>query len=222
MDTVLELRNGLRFFVRGGTSDLAAINESVMLNPYLGAGHIELNEDAIVIDVGANIGDFTMQVARMCPRGRVYAIEPLADCVAALNRNKVLNSFANVEIVNSALGDHEGKTKLFRAGVGSSEHSHISGTTDSETVRITTLRRLIDDWQLERIDLLKLDCEGAEWDILPTASEVLPRIRQISMEFHPDRGWTGAKLAQLLRESGYAVWYNTDAPWNGLLWARRP
>src|SRR6516162_6955242 len=70
MDTVLELRNGLRFFVRGGTTDLAAINESFMLDSYLAAGHIELNEDAIVIDVGANIGDFTMQVAKMCPKGR--------------------------------------------------------------------------------------------------------------------------------------------------------
>jgi FkbM family methyltransferase len=221
MDTVLELRNGLRFFVRGGTTDLAAINESFMFNSYLAAGHIELNEDAIVIDVGANIGDFTMQVAKMCPKGRVYAVEPLADCVAVLRRNLALNYLVNVEILNSALGGHDGETRLFGAGVSSSEHFHIRGTSDSETVRITTLARLINDWQLERIDLLKLDCEGAEWDILPTATEVLPRIRQISMEFHPDRGWTGARLAQFLRESGYAVWYQTNAPWNGLLWARR-
>lgn len=221
IDTVLELRNGLRFFVRGATTDLAAINESVMLNPYLSSGHIELNEDAVVVDVGANIGDFTMQVARKCPNGRVFAIEPLSECISVLNRNKILNRFANVYIVNGALGDHEGEIELSAAGIVSTVYPRIGQAIPTEVVRLTTLQWLIEEWQLERIDVLKLDCEGAEWDILPSARKFLPRIRQICMEFHPGRGWTGAKLADFLRENGYVVWYQADAPWTGLLWARR-
>jgi hypothetical protein len=67
---------------------------------------------------------------------------------------------------------------------------------------------------------LKLDCEGAEWDILPAAERVLPRIRQISMEFHCERGWTALKLADWLRARGFMV-SHTAGPWNGLLWATR-
>jgi hypothetical protein len=73
---------------------------------------------------------------------------------------------------------------------------------------------------LERIDLLKMDCEGAEWDILPEAEPVLPRIRQICMEFHCERGWTSERLAAWLRERGYRVWH-TAGQWNGMLWAVR-
>src|SRR5713226_4919050 len=69
-NVVLQLRNGLRFSVRGGTNDLAVLNEAAILNPYLGSGHIELRQDAVVMDIGANIGDFTVMAASLCPLGR--------------------------------------------------------------------------------------------------------------------------------------------------------
>ena len=62
---------------------------------------------------------------------------------------------------------------------------------------MVTLERLMEDYSIDTLDLLKLDCEGAEWDILPAAERVLPRVRQICMEFHCERGWTAAKLARL-------------------------
>jgi hypothetical protein len=67
---------------------------------------------------------------------------------------------------------------------------------------------------------LKLDCEGAEWDILPASEVVLPRVRQIAMEFHCERGWTVEKLANWLRSRGFVV-RHTEGPGMGLLWARR-
>ena len=73
---VLELRSGLKYLVRSGEADLGTVNEAAILNPYLGSGHLTLPKDAVVIDVGANIGDFTMQVAHLCPNGRVIAVEP--------------------------------------------------------------------------------------------------------------------------------------------------
>ena len=215
---VLELRNGLRFSVRG-TNELAVLLEATILNPYLGSGHIELRQDAVVVDVGANIGDFTVMAASLCPLGRVYAVEPISEYIPALETNKTLNLLSNVEIIQVALGDHEGEIRLSVAGSQSS--THFDSAANTETARLTTLTQLMRDCGIERIDLLKMDCEGAEWEILLAAHEVLPRIRQICMEFHPARGWTAGKLAALLRESGYEVWH-TEAAWNGLLWARRP
>src|SRR5208337_3994018 len=79
---------------------------------------------------------------------------------------------------------------------------------------------LMKELAIERINLLKLDCEGAEWDILPAAEEVLPKIQQICMEFHSMQGWTPEKLAVWLSEPGYKV-RHTSGSWNGLLWAYR-
>jgi hypothetical protein len=83
-----------------------------------------------------------------------------------------------------------------------------------------TLERLMEDYSIDTLDLLKLDCEGSEWDILPAAERVLPRVDQICMEFHCERGWTAAKLAVWLREQGFTV-SHTGGSWNGMLWARR-
>ena len=102
-----------------------------------------------------------------------------------------------------------------------SASSAFHGDGDAITVCMTTLPKLMQDYGIQRVDLLKLDCEGAEWDILPTAEDVLPRIRQICMEFHCRGEWTPAKLANWLRVRGYEVWH-TAGPWNGLLWASRP
>jgi len=219
IDVVLELRNGLRFSVRGGTDDLSVLNEAAMLNPYLGSGHIELRQDSVVMDLGANMGDFTIMAAALCPLGRVYAVEPMSEYIPVLQTNTTLNLLSNIEIIQVALGDHEGKTRLSIAGVQSS--MYFDDAINTETARLTTLPQLMRDCRIEQIDLLKMDCEGAEWEILSAAHEVLPRIRQICMEFHPARGWTAERLAAILRESGYEVWY-TESPWNGSLWARRP
>jgi FkbM family methyltransferase len=205
--------------VRAGTHDLAVLNEAVFLDLYLGTGHVELRRDSIVMDIGANMGDFAMMAAAQCPLGRVYAIEPISEYISALETNKTLNRLSNVEVIHVALGDHEGEIKL--AVAGSQSTAHFDNAANTETVRLTTLPQLMRDFGIERIDLLKMDCEGAEWEILPAALEALPRITQICMEFHPARGWTGEKLSALLRESGYEVWY-TDSPWTGALWARRP
>jgi len=219
VDTILELRNGLRFSVRAGTTDLAVLNEAVFMNPYLGSGHIELREDSVVMDVGANMGDFAIQAAARCPLGRVFAVEPMSEYSSLLETNKKLNRLSNIEIIRVALGDHEGEISLSVAGAESG--AYFNGTTRREIARLTTLPQLMQERGLDRLDLLKMDCEGSEWDILPAAHAVLPRIRQICMEVHPSRGWTAEKLAEMLRSTGYEVWYN-EPPARSILWARRP
>ena len=217
VSVVLETRNGLRYLVRPGTTDLAVVNEAVMLNPYLAAGYLTLPEDGVVLDVGANVGDFTMQAARNCPRGRVIAVEPVSEHARMIALQTLLNRVENVVCVPVALGNREGEIEIHIEGGHSSAYW---GEGKSEKVRLTTLAQLLLELRIERVTLLKLDCEGAEWDILPAAEEILPRIQQICMEFHCDRDWTQEKLASWLRERGYKVWH-TPGPWNGLLWAVR-
>jgi FkbM family methyltransferase len=214
---VLELRNGLRFRVRAGSSDLGVVNEAFILNPYLRAELVDVPADAVVVDIGANIGDFSLQVAQRCPSGKVLAVEPVAEHVRILRDHVAMNRCHQITCVHGAVGAVEGITEIAIAGVRSRQNSDGKRT---ELVRQTTLQQLLDDHGLRYVDLLKLDCEGAEWDILPAAEEAFPRIRQICMEYHCERGWTADRLASWLRARGYRVCHTTGE-WNGLLWAVR-
>ena len=214
ISTTLVLRDGTRYFVRPGTTDLSVVNEIAFINPYLGRGLISIPPDAIVIDIGANIGDFSVQAASRCPAGRVLAIEPVPEYGRMIERQARLNGLRNVTWIPSAVGGYEGEMEsaaladLYREG------------ELPPTVPVTTLPALLAAQGIARVTLLKMDCEGAEWDILPAAEAVLPAVDQICMEFHCGRGWTPPKLADWLRERGYTV-EHTAGPWNGLLWARR-
>ena len=214
--TVLELRNGNKYLVRPHTTDLAVINEAVCMDPYLKPGYVHLNLDYTVVDVGANIGDFTVQAAKRCPNGHVYAVEPIADNCECIEKHLQLNLIHNVTILHAALGDKDGEISIHNAG---SHSSAFWGGNGSEQVQLSTLASLMRDNHIETIDLLKLDCEGAEWSILPAAVELLPKVRQICMEYHNAElsadwceGW--------LQQHGYNV-RRTAGKWNGLLWAWR-
>ena len=74
---------------------------------------------------------------------------------------------------------------------------------------------------IQSIDLLKLDCEGAEWDILPSSIEILPKIGQICMEFHLGVAGPWKGLQDCFAMEAFEV-IHSPAIWNGLLWATRP
>jgi FkbM family methyltransferase len=166
-------------------------------------------------DIGAYIGDFTMQVARACPRGRIFAVEPNSANVRMIETQMALNHISHVETVRAAVGGTNGRGGLTGDGMGARVTEG-----DDEAVEVVTLESLMNRYDIDSVDLLKLDCEGAEWDILPAAERVLPRVRQICMEFHCERGWTAVKLADWLRSRGFIV-SHTGGAWNGLLWATR-
>jgi FkbM family methyltransferase len=212
--TVLELRNRTKYEVRPNTTDLAVINEAVCLDPYLKRGHLHLSPDSTVVDVGANIGDFTIQAAKLCPAGHVYAVEPISGNCECIRRQLQLNQVTNVTILHLALGDCDGEVAIHNAG----SHSSVYwGEDASERVRQVNLESFMHDHNIETIDLLKLDCEGAEWNILPGAVAQFPKIRQICMEYH--NGKLNAEwLEPWLVEQGYTV-RRTVGEWNGLLWA---
>lgn len=212
--TVIELRNGTRYVARPGTTDLGVINEAALINAYLGPGYFQLERDATIVDVGANIGDFSIQVAKLCPAGLIYAIEPVSGNIECIQRQIELNKTENVIVIPFALGAQEGEAPIHLAGGDSSFYWGSAGT---EMVKVTTLQALMAAQGIERIDLLKIDCEGAEWDILPAAECVLPRVRAICMEYH--NGKLDAHWLELwLRQHNFEV-RRTYGQWNGHLWA---
>lgn len=129
----------------------------------------------VFIDVGANIGLFTLKVAPYA--GRVVAVEPGKDAGDLLAKNIALNGFSHVTIVRKALSDAPGEAVLHHNPLGDDPQafSLISDGTDveSEVVVITTLDQMVQDLALPRVDCIKMDVEGAENMVIAGASHTL-------------------------------------------------
>lgn len=129
----------------------------------------------VFIDVGANIGLFTLKAA---PRAaRVVAVEPGKEAGAQLDANIALNGFANVARVHKALSDKPGRAALFHNPLGNDPQafSLISdgSASETETVELTTLDLLVRELGLPRVDCIKIDVEGAEGMVIAGAGETL-------------------------------------------------
>lgn len=158
-----------------------------------------------VVDVGANIGLFSIRAASLARR--IIALEPLPDHFKILQANLDAPQFRHVATVSKALSGTSGALDLW---VSSNPGGHsilrdVAQGSTSVRVEAMTLRDLFADHSIDRCDLLKLDCEGAEYESLAaTPEELWPRIERIHLEFHQGpAGWTGEKLAAMLRERGY-------------------
>jgi FkbM family methyltransferase len=144
-----------------------------------------------VLDLGANIGTFSIYAAKLKHAEKIIALEPVASTFSRLRRNIESNGLAEVvTCVPQGIGGTIGRRTVY-CGV-SSPHSSMfyrgdprfeSGRT--EEVSITTLEEVFERFHLTNVDVCKADCEGGEVEALLSASDsVLNRIRCITMEYH--------------------------------------
>jgi FkbM family methyltransferase len=136
-----------------------------------------LGPTSVVVDLGVNTGGFSMDmITRGCT---VYGVEPLVELTSTLAPHPRLH----VEPV--AITGGESEVDLFLNPSRCASLELVERGALSVTVPGCTLERLLDDWQLGKADLLKVDIEGAEIAMFDTTrDEVILRFRQITVEFH--------------------------------------
>ena len=147
----------------------------------------------VVIDAGANVGFFALRAAgQVGPTGKVYAFEPNPNAFRLLEHNVRQNGFHWVECVPAALSDRTGEirfasdSRASSCGRTLSDDESSSGETSS--VPCTTLDAFVAERGLTRIDLLKMDTEGAEVDIVKGAlTKAMPMTKRVVMESHRTR-----------------------------------
>ena len=147
-----------------------------------------LGPGQVFVDGGANIGEITLVAAkRVGPEGRVIAFEPMGSIRERLAANVDANRFAQVEIVGKGLSDAPGRRPIFVSGSDYEDGSSHSGlgtiyasqqrSAVASEIELTTLDAIMRDRDLERLDGIKLDIEGAELAAIRGAAELLRRFR---------------------------------------------
>jgi FkbM family methyltransferase len=160
---------------------------------FLGTRHVRrsLQNGGVFVDIGANIGYYTLLAhKRVTNSGRVLAFEPNPETANALRRNIELSGARNVEVFEVALSESPGEATIFRP-VGQS-HGLASmrnqGWAETEHYKVPAAR--LDDilpTNLQRIDFLKVDVEGAEGLVFRGAASTISRYKPaILMELNQD------------------------------------
>ena len=239
------LPNGVAVVEQNRNETVYLYREIFEAQSYLRHG-IELPPGALVLDVGANIGLFTLFARAVEPSSRVWAFEPIAPIFESLRLNVAgqgdavrlfpwglaereapasfvyyprysmmsglaayADAGAEVEVIKRYLDN--ARTQGAAGAEMLREHVDglLAGRFDGE-VHEGTLRRLSDvlrEERIERVDLLKIDVQRAELDVLAGLDEAdWPKIQQLVMEVHDDRGAGGGgpldRLCELLAAQG--------------------
>ena len=220
-------RNGITVHPRD------AINTAALGEIFVKRAYGAIKEGSIVIDVGAHIGLFALFAATTGRGCTVYAYEPVPDIFDVLDHNIHANGLED-RIIPRRLGlaGTRGPRELYGSSndMRYSIHRDIYGPFHaSVSVECITLEDVFAQHHLKRCNLLRLDCEGAEYECLySTPPQILEQIDEIRMEYHrgvPDPPWGVARpehLGCFLEHYGFRVtrYKNTEAKL-GLLWATR-
>jgi FkbM family methyltransferase len=167
-----------------------------------------------IIDIGAHIGYFSIFANKNTDNDSlIIAIEPGKSNFNRLVNNIKDSAITNIRSLNYAISGKSGPVKLHLGR--SLNHSIVENyllnrnqNNDFELIEAKTLEEIVLENKLEKVDFLKMDCEGAEYSILQnTPGYIYDRITTISMEFHDlkDKNFTGEHLIRILIKNGFKI-----------------
>jgi FkbM family methyltransferase len=217
----LRLRSGTMFELRPdscGNNDYGVAYEVFVHDYYSIGDRFKTAPVRLVVDLGANVGFSVLHWLRAFPDCRVITLEPHPAHAAQAERNLSLNGLRErVEIIQAGAGSRARQMILSDAGSSSSLGSSACGGIEVEIVDVFPLL------QGRKIDLLKIDIEGSEYEIMADPRFAELDIRAIVMEWHArenaeqDRQWCETRLRSL----GFSVEEVMATSSHGMFWAVR-
>lgn len=139
------------------------------------------------VDVGANQGEFALFAAKRLTDGQVYAFEPMSEMFGRLNRNVEANSFTNITTIQEGLWDEAAEHVIYTSSEAFDDGTqneglgtlfpHATRTEPVETIHSTTLDAFVVEHEVSRVDVIKIDIEGAELRALRGAADTVARFR---------------------------------------------
>jgi FkbM family methyltransferase len=185
---------------------------NVLLDDEYGLHNI-LPPPATVLDIGANIGLFSLWAARCFPSAIIHAYEPNPR-ITPFTQNNL--DQCGVNLFREAIGYETGFASL----IDNSESRLCQlKTGTSEGIAIIQLQEAINRIG-GQVDLLKIDCEGAEWDIFRNP-EPFKSIKSVRMEYHLTEGRTIEDIKAVIHDLGFTLEHLEENSGFGIVWFYR-
>ena len=175
--------------------------------------------DPLILDCGSNIGMSILYFKHVYPQARVIGLEPDPAIFPYLDENMTRNSLKDVQLVQAALGATEGVLTFYSDGKYASclaEHRPAEIPPGWTRYEVPCVR--LRDYLVEPVDFLKMNIEGAEWEVLEDSADSLRKVREMVVEYHhlPGLPRTLHKILELLHEQGFEYVVNDfDSETNG-------
>ena len=132
---------------------------------------------SVVFDIGANVGYYSLLAAVLSgPGGKVFAFEPLLRNVDYLRKHVAINHMDNVTVIEAAVSDHDGEAS-FQLGA-SDAMGHLSDRGEIK-VKMVCLDALLEAGEIPLPDFMKIDVEGAEFDVLIGSQKILAACKPV-------------------------------------------
>lgn len=219
------LPKGVRFKIRCDNkrvTDEAMINESWLSKDYTPKG-FNIKKGDTIIDIGAHIGSFTVYAAKIAKRGLVYSYEPYSENFKLLKENVKINNLKNVKIFNlGGLGEKK-EVKLYLDETNDAGHSIYNKAKKFVFISCISLKEIFEDNKIKFCEFLKMDCEGAEYEILfNTPKKYFDKIGMIALEYHDEiyKEKNISDMKTLLINKGFRINVKPVKSNQGLLYAK--
>jgi len=136
------------------------------------------------LDIGAHIGLFSLFASQFCKNGKIFCFEPIKENYEQLMNNIKINDIKNIIPFNCAVSSKTGKIKIY---LNDDESGHSMFLENSNYIEVDSIS-IIDIFKknvIDKCNFLKLDCEGAEYEIVDLLSKnYLQRIEKTVIEYH--------------------------------------
>lgn len=179
------------------------ISVAWQLKEFFDDGRLEFRTNSanpVILDCGANVGVSVIYFKRLYPQARIIAFEPDPKVYGCLNENLKNNNISGVELVNKAVWNSNDGVSFGSEGADGGSVYFEGNKIALPSVRLKEILAVEN-----KIDLLKMDIEGAEVDVLKDCGSELKKVKYLFVEYH---SWLSSEqrldeLLSLLRENGF-------------------
>jgi FkbM family methyltransferase len=201
--------NDKKVYYRSSTSDMTLIYEILLQSKYKSEYFFpEEITPKVIFDIGGNIGITAIYLSKLFPDAVIYTFEPLTENFEIMEKN--IQFYQNIKAFNFGLGSENGNFKVYLSndsenfgGVSFYPNSFGNKVEPYVLCEVKNINELIKKFNIESIDLIKIDTEGAEYDILTSLDDgVLRDTSWVTGELHGNRDF---ELLDYLESLGFSI-----------------
>ncbi len=174
------------------------------------------DDHPVILDCGANIGISVLNYKRQFPNAKIVAFEPDPQFVRVLRNNLDRNGARDVDVIEAAVWREDGERRFFCEGAdGSKLVDKDEKFTDTVFVQTVDLAKFISG----QVDLIKMDIEGAEYEVIASLGGKLGSVKNMVIECHVSNRdiHPFASLLDTLASTGFSVSVNSYGAWRDLI-----